>query len=322
MRIAVTGAGGFIGTALVSHLLQCGESVLGLVKRTPENPGRHPCVEWVESDLECNPSLASCLAGSEVLVHLAGRAHVTRKTDWESYIAFWRSNVRVTKNLASQARDAGVKRFVFISTIGVYGRSLVSGMDVTESTALDPVDPYGMSKRDAEIALNEVCCGSEMEFVVVRPALVVGSGAPGNLARLAKLIQVGIPFPFPPAGNARSYVGILNLIDLIVLCINFPLASGEIFNAVEEEHPSTAEVMRWISDGMGRKMRTIRTPPGLLRVGAKLINKTDMFEKLYGNLRVDGAKARQSLGWVSAQSLQEAFRDVGRGIQNVGASHA
>ena len=316
MRIAVTGAGGFIGTALVRQLLESGESVFGFVKRAPEDRARHPHMKWIVSDLERTPPSASRLVGSSVLVHLAGRAHVTCKSDSESRAAFWRSNVWVTKNLATQARDVGVKRFVFVSSIGVYGRSLVSGLDAIESTALDPVDPYAVSKRDAEIAVNETLCGSEVEVVIIRPALVVGSAAPGNLARLAKLIQMGVPLPIPSGGNARSYVSLLNLIDLIVLCIKCPRASGQIFNAVEQEQPSTEQVMRWISDGMERRIRTIEVPSGLLRVVAKVINKTELFEKLYGDLRVDGTKARRSLGWTSVQPLQEAFRDLGRGTRS------
>ncbi|SCX79393.1 NAD-dependent epimerase/dehydratase family protein [Thiohalorhabdus denitrificans] len=316
MKICVTGSNGFVGSALLPALTGRGHEVVAVTRASGEGVNRSDHIEWVHCDLEQSSLRADQLVGVDVVVHLAGRAHVLREQGKDPLAAFRRANVEATRKFAEASAQAGVKRFVFVSSIGVHGSSLANGETVTEASSAVPMEPYGISKLEAEEALWEVSGSSGMDVVVLRPALVAGYGAPGNLARLGKLINRGVPVPVPLQDNARSFVSLNNLNGLVLRTLEAPAASGETFLAAEQTCPSTLEVMSLIGEGLGRPVRSVPLPGPFLRLGAKAVGKSDLYDKIFGDLRVDATKARQQLGWDVVEPLGEALRDVGRGLRS------
>ena len=206
LRIAVTGATGFIGSELIRRLATSGFGVAAFSRQVPSTATTCAPVQWFESNLESDCQVAGHLEGINVIVHLAGRAHVSQFSRSKNSSTFREANVDATVNLVREATYAGVRRFVFVSSVSVYGRSLSANSTLTESSEINPTDPYGVSKYEAEIRVKELAEETGMDVVILRPSLVVGRGAPGNLSRLLKLIRMGIPLPVPSQGNSRSYV--------------------------------------------------------------------------------------------------------------------
>lgn len=309
----ITGASGFIGSALLEALIRRGKSVKALSRRECQVNERRCCdsVNWVNWE-GCDASaLERALAPVKVVIHLAGRAHRREKPTANSTEEFRKANVQYTEQLGWAAGKAGIQRFVYVSSIAVYGAMLGSGKPIDESTSIRPIDSYGLTKLEAEECLREVALQTGMELVIVRPALVVGKGAPGNLARLANLVRRGMPIPVPSQDNRRSFVTLNNLTSLLISCAQNDAAAGEVFVAAEQNQPSTRTVLEWIGEGMGRHVRTVSLPGGLLRTGLSVVGKAGLYDKVFGDLRVDAAKARQLLGWEQAETLSDAFRQLG-----------
>lgn len=306
----ITGASGFIGSALLEALIRRGKSVKALSRRECQVNERR-CCDWVNWD-GCDASaLERALASVKVVIHLAGRAHRREKPTANSAEEFRKANVQYTEQLGWAAGKAGIQRFVYVSSIAVYGAMLGSGKPIDESTSIRPIDSYGLTKLEAEECLREVALQTGMELVIVRPALVVGKGAPGNLARLARLVRQGTPIPVPSQDNERSFVSLNNLVGLLVSCAENEKAAGQVFVAAEEERPSTKTVLKWIAEGMGRQVRTVKVPSGLFRTGLSFVGKASLYDKVFGDLRVDSTKARQLLGWDQMETLEEAFKQLG-----------
>ena len=303
--ILVTGATGFVGAALISRLAgEHGYAPVAAVRRDVAF-GEGVDVRLCGS-LEVETDWSSVMAGVEVVIHCAARAHVLDERATDPLSEFRLVNVEGTIRLAAQAADAGVRRFVFISSIGVLGQQ--AELPISASSKPDPQEPYAVSKWEAEEALNKLGREAGMEVVVVRPPLVYGPEAPGNFGQLLRWMVRGMPLPLGAVDNRRSLVGLDNLVDLLVTCIDHPAAAGGAFLAGDGEDVSTSELLRRVARAMGRPARLIPVPPTLLRAGARLVGKEGMARRLLDSLQVDISHTRDVLGWEPPISLDEGLQ--------------
>jgi len=317
MRVLVTGASGFVGRALVLRLAKLHGWNAVAVART------HPSAEpiWYSGGfIEAGVShialgdLTKALIepglfnGVDAVVHCAARVHVMNEADVDLLSAFRAVNVVGTLKLAKQAASVGVKRFVFISTIKVNGEATVSGELFQADDLPAPEDAYGLSKLEAEQGLKLLAAETGMEVVIIRPPLVYGRGVRGNFGSMIKLVEKEIPLPFGAIHNKRSLVGIDNLVDLIVRCIDHPAAANQVFLAGDGQDLSTPELVRSLAMAMGKRTRLISLPTGVLKFGATLLGKRALADRLLGSLQVDITKTRELLEWQPRHSVEEGLR--------------
>jgi len=250
------------------------------------------------------------LFGITTVVHLAARVHVMHDTEADPLMAFRVVNVEGTLNLTRQAAAAGVKRFVFISSVKVNGELTQSGRAFTEADSPDPQDAYGLSKHEAEQGLRQLAVDTGMEVVIIRPPLVYGPGVKANFAALMRAVQRGWPLPLGAVPNQRSLVALSNLVDFIVTCIAHPQAANQTFLVSDGQDLSTTELVRGMARAAGVPARLLPVPVWALQAGATLLGKGGAVQRLCGNLQVDISKARQLLGWVPPISIDEGLRRV------------
>jgi len=248
------------------------------------------------------------LQGCDVFIHSAARAHITKDEAADPLAEYRRVNVESTLNLARQAVSAGVKRFIFISSIKVNGEGTPLGMPYKASDAPTPEDAYGQSKLEAEQGLVQLASETSMEVVIIRPPLVYGPGVKGNFASMIKLIEKGLPLPLGAIHNKRSLVSIDNLVDLIIRCIDHPAAANQVFLAGDGQDLSTTELLRGVGKAMGKPARLIPLPSGLLQFGAALLGKQAMAQRLLGSLQVDISKTCELLSWKPPYTVEEGLR--------------
>ncbi len=307
--ILVTGASGFAGRHAVAELLARGHAVRAAVRRESDHvaAGAERAVVAELATMEWT----HVLDGVTCILHLAGRAHVDPGRDAGLQQAFHRVNVVATERLAQAALQHGVARFVFVSSIGVHG-SHTTGAPFTATDVPAPQDIYAVSKWQAELMLQRICAGSAMQLVVIRPALVAGAGAPGNLARLAELVHRGIPLPLRAVRNRRSLVGVHSLAQLLAIACVHPGAAGGLFLAADEPSLSTAEIVEAIAGGMGVKARLVGIPPGVLKWTGRLLGLSRQVARLLESLEVDASAARAVLAWQPGRTIHAELRELGR----------
>ena len=310
MKVLVTGANGFVGLAVLQRLNEIrGLQSVGSVRRAAWLTGT-TVVEV--GDLTAQTDWSLTLAGADAVIHLAARVHVMQETEIDPLPAFRAVNVNGTFNLARQAAAAGVKRFVFISSVKVNGESTPSGEAFTEADVPNPQDAYGQSKHEAEQCLRQVSADTGMEVVIIRPPLVYGPGVKANFAALIRAVQRGLPLPLGGLHNQRSLVALLNLVDFIVICITHPQAANQTFLVSDGQDLSTTELIRGLAQAAGMPARLLPMPVWVLQAGASLLGKSDAVRRLCGNLQVDISKARSLLGWVPPVSVEEGlWRAIG-----------
>lgn len=296
-KIVVTGADGFIGSALVEHLREC---VTGEVVRCVR-PGKSGPGDMAYDLSGCGPLPTLC--DVDVIVHAAARVHVMQ-IESDPLPAFRAANVVGTMRLAEAAADAGVRRFVLLSSIAVNGNSTPVGQPFTPSDLAAPQDPYGVSKLEAEQALLALSESSAMEVVIVRPTLVYGPGASGNVQQMLKWLRLGIPLPLAGIDNCRSFVSLHNLVDLLTVCTTHPAANGEVFLASDSEVVSTTMLLSALALGLGRDPRLFWVPKTFLRVLAATVGKRAWVDLLYRSLTVDISKNARLLGWSPPQTFE------------------
>lgn len=302
----VTGANGFIGSELMTYLPARGVLVRGAVRQISGGKGDYSQVSGLGADTDWRDALQGC----DVVVHAAGRAHVLNDPIDDQLALFRQVNVAGTLALARQALAMGIRRFVFISSIGVNGIRNVRAF--TEEDIPAPVAPYAQSKLEAELGLQALVEGQPMELVIIRPPLVYAAHAPGNFARLLRLVAMGVPLPLAYLRNQRSMIALENLVSLIHLCVTHSKAAGELFLAADGEDVSTPELLRVLAQGMGRSPRLWPMPTGLLALGARLSGKQALYTQLCDSLRIDAVKARHVLGWQPPRRALEALLESGR----------
>lgn len=299
--VVVTGGDGFIGTALAASLEQRGFRIRRAVRSASASGGEDV---WVTGDIAEYGDWDSLVSGADSVIHLAGRAHITDRRLAGDVERFRPVNVDATMRLGESCRRNGVRRFVFVSSIGVNGQGR-AGKPYTEEDAPAPVEPYAQSKLEAEKGLKKLLAGGETELVIVRPALVYGPGVKGNLLRLLKLVARGIPLPLGALDAPRSLIGLGNLNSLLVACMEHPRAAGETFLAAEPEPRSTASLVRAMCLRMPKGGKIFAVPPLLLETVATLVGKRNEFRKIAGSFEIDASKATRILDWRPCVSFDE-----------------
>lgn len=303
-RVVVTGANGFVGRHLVGVLQGRGVDFLALSRTGTSTDYPGLTISFL-GDVE---AMKAVLNGYSVVIHVAARAHVMQDSVSDPIAEYRRVNTEITLNLAKAAVAAGVRRFIFISSIKVHGEETALGSPYRASDTLMPDDPYGLSKLEAEQGLMKLASETGLEVVIIRPPLVYGPGVKGNFASLIKLMRKGLPLPLGAIHNKRSLVGIDNLVDLIIRCIDHPAATNQVFLAGDGEDLSTTELLLALAEATGRPARLIPVPAGLLNLGAALLGKRAVAQRLLGSLQVDISNARELLGWEPPVSVKEGLR--------------
>ena len=304
--VLVTGAQGFVGLPLSAALVKLGYQVRGAVRGNFQDKEGQETLSV--GDINGDTVWSEALADVSVVIHLAARVHVMNEMTDDPLAEFRKINVEGTLNLARQAFKAGVSRFIYISSIKVNGEFTEPGCPFRADDAPQPMDPYGISKREAEDGLRQLAKDTGLEVVIIRPPLIYGLGVKANFLSMMRWIHKGIPLPLGAINNARSLVALDNLVDLIVTCIQHPAAANQTFLVSDGEDVSTTDLLKRTALAMGIKARLIPVPEILIKVGGKLLGKGDVVQRLCGNLQVDITKAQQLLGWAPPISVEEGLR--------------
>jgi UDP-glucose 4-epimerase len=254
------------------------------------------------------------LRGVELIVHLAARVHIMRDEAIDPLADFRLVNVEGTLNLARQAAQAGVRRFIYLSSIKVNGEQTLPGQPFTEEDVPAPHDPYSISKYEAEEGLRELAQQTGMEVVIIRPPLVYGPGVKANFLNMMRWLHKGVPLPFASLNNRRSLVALDNLLDFIVVCLEHSAAANQIFLVSDGEDLSTAELLRRMASALGKPAHLMPMPISLLKVVAALTGRRDIAQRLCGSLQVDISKARTLLGWNPPMSMDEELSRTAQGF--------
>ncbi|MFQ5779944.1 MAG: UDP-glucose 4-epimerase family protein [Nitrospiria bacterium] len=312
-RVLITGAGGFIGLRLYTSLLEKNFSVCATV-RNERDLGRLPkdVTRFVTGNLESVTDWKPFLEGVDAVVHLAARVHRMREEGPDPEAAYQQMNVGVTRALAEAAGKAGVKRFLFLSSVKAMGESTSPGEAWDESSPCFPQDAYGRSKRDAENVLIDVGQRTGLEIVILRLPLVYGPGVKANMARLFKIVARGVPLPLGGIGNARSLIFIGNLVDAILVTLDHPKAAGQTFLVSDGEDVSTPELIRRIAHALNRPARLLPFPPSLLRLAGKLTGRSATVDRLLNSLVVDSSKIGRELNWTPPYSMAQGLEETAR----------
>lgn len=313
-RVFVTGATGFVGAALVEQLASAHDyQVQALVRR--DGVMLPPNVLAVKAGSDYLVTGALTLKGVHTLVHCAARVHVMCDASSDPLTEYRRVNVDGTLKLAEQAVSAGVKRFIFISSIKVNGEATRLGKPYTADDTPAPCDPYGVSKREAEDRLKALAVRTGMDIVIIRPVLVYGPGVKANFRNMMSWLQKSIILPLGAIRNQRSLVALDNLIDLIVKCIDHPAAANQTFLVSDGDDMSTTDLLRRMGIALGKPARLIPLPSALLLFGAALLGRKGIGQRLCGSLQVDIEKTRQVLGWTPPFTVANALRKTAESFQ-------
>ncbi|EPR77539.1 UDP-glucose 4-epimerase [Leifsonia rubra CMS 76R] len=305
MKILVTGANGFIGGHLVQHLIAARHDVTAAVRTEGSAPVGSR--EVVSGEIGPMTDWAGLLEGHECVIHLAARVHVMNDTSAEPLSEFRRVNTAGTEALALAAVDQGVSRFVFLSSIKVNGEA-TTGVPFSISDVPHPLDPYGISKHEAETGLRRIEARTGLEVVIVRTPLVYGPGVGGNFISLLKIARTGIPLPLGSVRNRRTMTSVWNLVDLLESASSEPAARGALVLAGDPESLSTAQLLRHINKSMGKPDRLIPFPVRLLSFGAAVFGRQSIIERLTGSLEVSVGSSSSDWAWSPPLSAENGVR--------------
>jgi nucleoside-diphosphate-sugar epimerase len=303
MKVLVTGANGFVGLRLCQYLIAIGREVVPAVRRRTDIPN--------EKILTSDAEWTSALAGCDVVVHLAGRAHVMNDEFDDPIAEYRRVNVQHTLALARRAACTGVHRFVYISSVKVNGERTASNTAFHVVDTPEPADAYGTSKYEAEQDLMALARETGMEVTIIRPPLVYGPGVKGNFASLVRGVRKGIPLPLGAVHNKRSLVALENLVDFIAACADperSPRAANEVFLISDGEDVSTTELLRKVANAYDVAPRLMPIPVLWIQTVARLFGKRAVADRLLDSLVVDSSKARGLLGWKPVVSMDEQLK--------------
>lgn len=306
MNVFVTGASGFLGGSLIQTLtsdfgrrFNCSANYRALVNV-------HDGVSVFHGGIFDINSVTLKRVG--VLIHCAAYAHVMNDSSADPLTDFREVNTIATFNLAQQAVDAGVKRFIFVSTIKVNGETTSYSSPFQSSSNHSPKDPYGISKSEAELGLQKIARDTEMEVVIIRPPLIYGPGVKANFLNLLKLSATSLPLPFGLINNKRSMVYVENLVDLIVTCVDHPNAANKIFLASDGDDLSLARLLTLMRKSMGKPAWLLPVPMFMFKLAGMLTGKSDIVDRLIGDLQVDSSDAKTNLNWMPPYSVEQGIQ--------------
>ena len=300
-KLLITGASGFVGKALVAKLDNRQLVLLG--RAAPQQTDK----AYFQLDLAADTDYSSALAAVEVVIHSAARVHMMHDNAAEPFAAFRQVNTQGTLNLARQAAAAGVKRFIFLSSVKVNGEATAEGMAFSNHDTPAPQDAYGISKAEAEAGLKQIAAETAMEVVIIRPPLVYGPGVKANFAAMLKLAQKNLPLPLGAIHNKRSLVALDNLVDLIVTCIDHPKAANQTFLVSDDQDVSTTELLKLMTRAAGKTPWLIPVPMSWLKLAGKLTGKQAVINRLCGNLQLDISHTKHTLGWTPPLTLEQGI---------------
>lgn len=306
MKLLLTGASGFVGGAVLAASQSRGMSVRSVFRSdAPVAEGDAVTVSSLAADTDWSVAVSNI----DVVIHCAARVHVMHDVEVDPLMAFRAVNVDGTLNFARQSAFAGVKRFVFVSTVKVNGEGTQPGIPYTAQDAPAPEDAYGVSKAEAEAGLRLLSDETGMEVVIIRPPLVYGPGVKGNFSSLLRWVARGLPLPLGSATtNRRSLVSLDNLVDLILTCVDHPMAANQTLLVSDGEDLSTADLLRRIGKALNRRARLIPVPVSVLITASSLLGKSSIAQRLLGSLQVDISKTCTLLNWKPPVSVDEGLR--------------
>ena len=311
MKILLTGITGFVGAALAQHLKAFPQFALYPTFRCshPDYPQA-----TVVGSIDRHTAWTKALQGIDTVIHLAARAHQIKDTAPNPEQAFYEVNTAGTANLVRQSIEAGVKHFIFISSIGAM--ATLSDQVLTADAPCRPDTPYGRSKLAAEQALIQQTQGTGMTYTIIRPPLVYGPGNPGNMARLIKLVNTGLPLPLGAIHNRRSLVALPNLVDLITTCLTHPAAANQTFLVSDNEDLSTTDLLKRLAKALDKPARLIPVPMPLLQATAQILGKPALAQRLCGSLQVDIRKTQRMLNWTPPYTVDEGLQATADWFRN------
>lgn len=300
-KVLLTGATGYIGKALLASLASKAYLVVAPVRTPPVSLPENVEMPRLK-DISMWPDDCNWFAGCDVVIHLAAKAHL----QGESVAEYNRVNRDATLNLARMANAMGVKRFIFLSSIGVNGQTSIKPFDVSDRPL--PVEDAAVSKFEAETGLRQIALESGMEVVIIRAPLVYGPNAPGNFGKLLTLTQKNLPLPLGAIHNKRSLVALDNLVDFIITCITHPKAANQTFLVSDDNDISTTELLQMMSNAAGKIPRLFSVPVSWLRLAAKFTGKQVVIDRLCGDLQVDISHTKRTLGWKPPITVLDGIR--------------
>jgi nucleoside-diphosphate-sugar epimerase len=310
-KILVTGASGFIGKSLCSRLLREGCCITGTL--LPAEPSVTLSVgvdPVIVEPLGPDTKWAKALSGVDTVIHLAARVHIMRESVADPIKMLRVTNTVGTHCLAQQAAEAGVRRFVFMSTIGVNGSESAQNKAFTELDEPNPHNPYSVSKFEAEKLLWQISSETRMQVVIIRAPLVYGPGNLGNFYSLLRAVSIGVPLPLASIHNLRSFLYVNNLADAITVCCTHPYAAGKTYMVSDDEVVTTPELIRLVAAAFNRPARLFPFPISLMRLAGRLTGKSAAVDRLLGSLVVDSSKIRLELGWKPPFTMEKGLRET------------
>lgn len=311
----MTGGSGFVGSAMLKRLLKDGFEARASARSNLSTELKGVQYHQIR-DMTVATDWNAALIGVQAVVHCAARVHVMQDDATDPLHAYREVNVNGTLNLARQAAQAGVRRFVFVSSIKVNGETTQPGHPFTADEVPSPLDPYGVSKLEAELGLREIEAQTGIQVVIVRPPLVYGPGVKANFASMIRWVARCIPLPLGTIHNARSMVALDNLVDLLVTCLTHPAAAGQTFLVSDGQDVSTTELLRRTANAMGKKALLLPVPASVLELGASLLGKRAVAQRLCGSLQVDINKTRRLLGWNPPLTLDQGLKQAVEGMKH------
>ena len=314
IKVLVTGGNGFVGQSLCQQLLQQDYFVRAAIRDFNKTV---PASEKVLiGNLDANTDWSLALQDIQVVIHLAARVHVMKETSSDALAEFRKVNVEGTLNLARQAVQAGVSRFIYLSSIKVNGEQTSDEMPYTPEDEPNPVDPYGISKQEAEKALRQLALETGLKVVIIRPPLIYGPSVKANFQSMMRIIDKNVPLPLAAINNKRSLVALDNLIDLILTCIKHPAAVNQTFLVSDGHDLSTPELLKRMAVALGKRAYLLPIPTVLLVSVATMLGKKAIAQRLCGSLQVDISKSRELLGWQPPLCVDDALDKVAQSYEN------
>jgi len=308
MNVFLTGATGFVGSEIARQLSGYNDAKVFAAVRKASSLLPTKVDQVLFSGLSADTDYGLALTNIDVVIHAAARVHVMKDIAEDPLDEFRKINVDGTLNLALQAAEAGVTRFIFLSSIGVNGNSNLAPF--VEGDVPHPHSAYSLAKYEAEQALINLGEKTGLEIVIIRPPLVYARHAPGNFKTLMNWMGKGVPLPLGFVNNKRSFVALDNLVSFIIRCIDHPKAANEMFLISDGEDVSTTELLEKVAKAFGKKALLIPLPVSIMKFAAKLIKKGDVAERLFGSLQVDSSKARDLLGWKPVITMDEQLKKM------------